>query len=725
AWPQGSVRYLYGGHFLDYLARRFGEEALRQVSYDYGGRFIPFAMNASIESAIGFTYPELYDDFLTELRREVGAQRDEIERLGRLEGVQLTERGQEIGPARIGRDGTVYFVESAVGEHTVLKAMAPHRSERTIGRVLSGAQLALHPDGRHAVVAQVEVHDVYRTFGDLFWIDLDDGAGVQISHGARARDPDIAADGSRVVFAQNDGVHSVVRSSRLGDITAVETLADLGPGTQVWSPRFSPDGESVVFAGFRDGRRDIYRVDIESQRVANLTADQAVDGAPVFSPDGAWVYFHSDRDGVFNLYAVASGGGVVRRLTRVVGGAFQPEPTPEGDALVYRTYGTKGFDLARLSLNDALDDTGDWPPWVPPDEEPARIVRQRAEVYPVRSYTVGSTILPRVWLPVLSVDSRGGTYGAGVFGEDAVGLHAYSVSAWYGVTSEFPGFSLWYTNRQFHPGLFVTLNRRLGFAMLPYVRNGRPVGVEEEIWSGRIGAAWPLLARRESNLSLTTTYEMTFRRGTRPLPMEPLDRTPRFPDQGRFGALRLRLTYGNLRSYLASISTEEGTRVAATLRLEDPWLGSSFTAVSVSVALTQFLRVPYHPRHVLAADLSFRVGKSNYSRRKLFGIGGLPRRDLILEIIAGRFGSAGALRGFPQTPFLIGDAIAVGHLEYRMPLVDVESGLQTLPIYFRTLHAAMFVDGAAVGDTASDLAGNQHYSLGLELRMSLVLAYGL
>ncbi|MBI5510451.1 MAG: PD40 domain-containing protein [Deltaproteobacteria bacterium] len=719
-WPQGTAAYLYGGRFMDFLARRYGEDLLAEIGRDYGRRLFPFAVNASLKQATGSDYPSLYREFVAETTARYRAQLHEVEAAGVIEGEALTARGQDFGAIRVGPRGAVYFVEAPIDAHPSLRALDPDGAEREIAWVHGAASFALYPSGDKALVAELEVDEVYRLYGDLFELDLQHGELQQLTHGARAQSVDLSKDGGRVVYSELSSMHSIVRIARADDLGGAETLVDLGPDTQVFSPRFSPAGDAVVFAASAAGQRDLYLADLASATTVKVTDDRAVDGGPVFSSDGRFVLFHSDRDGIFNLYAVPRAGGPVRRLTRVRTGAFYPEPSADGRTLYYRTYSSRGFDLARLD-DVALDQAA------PAESALARAPAPESPgvaAYPATPYRALPSLLPTVWTPVLATDTRGNTYGLSTSGADAVGLHAYSAAAWWGTASELAGFQLAYANRQFHPGVNVSGDRGLSYAAMPYVRNGQSQAVEEEVWSGRLSTSWPLWSRRDLSLSIGTGYELQYRRNTRPLVFDPFDRAPVFPDDGRFAATRLSLGFSNVHRYGNSISPVQGGAVSLGLRLEDPYVGSSYSAVSGTVEITHYFENPWLSRQVLATDVFFGYGRSSYLRRKLFAVGGLPQRDILLDLYNNSFGGAQALRGFPARP-QIGDAALVGHVEYRAPIVDVETGVETLPIYLQTLHGSLFVDAAALADTPAAFADAARASIGFELVMGMLLGYGL
>lgn len=724
AWPQGHVPYLYGGLFVDYLARRFGEDALRRVSFDYGAQLLPFGVNVTARHVFGEDYDGLYADFVTELRGRYGAALSEVKQAGRHEGeliIRRGHRGQDVGPARMSQDGTMYFVAAPIDDHAALYRRDAAGNVTQVTRVYADAELALLPGAREALLTQDEVTDLYRVHGDLFRVDLATGRKVRLTQGARVSGPDVSPDGATLVFVQADGGHMVLREASVAQPTRAQTLVDLGPETQLWTPRFSPDGRSVVFAGMAAGRRDIYLYDRATRHLNRLTDDRALDGAPVFTIDGSAVLYHSDRDGIYNLYVQEVAGGAPRRLTRVLGGAFYPEPWPDGRTVLYRSYSSRGFDLARIDLPAVSD----LPPATEPSyDRPSVPHRASAVLYPSRPYGAWETLRPRGWLPLSGVDTRGGVWGLTVQGADALALHSYFLQGWYGTVSRTPGFFLSYTNRQFHPGVTLDVSRQLGFAAVPYVRDGVERGVEEDVWAGRISTGVPLWLSRERMVQLIPSYELRHRRARVALQVDPLDATSSLPDEGRFASVGLQLTYSSLQRYLSSISFEEGTRATAQVRLESPLLGSEYRSWSVSGALTRYVRIQPLSRHVLMLDVFGGYGRSNYKRSRLFAIAGLPTRDLLLDAYQQRFAGTRALRGYPLVPYA-GDLLLSGTVEYRLPFYDIERGVGTLPIYFGALHGALFVDGAAIADGPRGLRRGQHYSAGLEGRLDLVVGYAL
>lgn len=93
----------------------------------------------------------------------------------------------------------------------------------------------------------------------------------------------------------------------------------------------SPDGGTIVF----DLLGDLYTMPFSGGSATPLTQGMAFDGQPRFSPDGQTVVFVSDRSGGDGIWTISVDGADTVRITSGENSAYQsPEWTPDGDYIV-------------------------------------------------------------------------------------------------------------------------------------------------------------------------------------------------------------------------------------------------------------------------------------------------------------------------------------------------------------------------------------------------------
>ncbi|MBQ3564780.1 MAG: Tol-Pal system protein TolB [Alphaproteobacteria bacterium] len=110
-----------------------------------------------------------------------------------------------------------------------------------------------------------------------------------------------------------------------------------------YAPRYSPDGNSMIFSLSKHGSSSIYRLDLITKKVTKLTKGRCIDTSPCYSPDGKYIVFNSDRGGTPQLYIMEADGSNIRRLSFGKGRYATPVWSPRGDWIAFTRFGAEGF----------------------------------------------------------------------------------------------------------------------------------------------------------------------------------------------------------------------------------------------------------------------------------------------------------------------------------------------------------------------------------------------
>ena len=137
-------------------------------------------------------------------------------------------------------------------------------------------------------------------------------------------DPAISPDGLQVAFISfRSGCPEIWISDNAGESARQMTFFE---GTEVTQPAWSPDGRYLLSAASPAGRRNIFRIEVETTALRWLTTSGQEETEPQWSRDGRWITFASNRSGRQELWRMPAAGGPAYRLTQNGGTVNQGEP---------------------------------------------------------------------------------------------------------------------------------------------------------------------------------------------------------------------------------------------------------------------------------------------------------------------------------------------------------------------------------------------------------------
>ena len=731
-WPRANNWYTVGGRFLTWISDEYGLGALRDLSHDLGGRVIPLAINLSSQRVLGKSYLELYEEFRADEERQALAVRDAVRASGETQVEALTGLGELTHSPRFSADsGTLYYFNAGPDRLPELRALelppccnigatrpaGTRPGDRHLADSYGEGTIALDPRGR-ILYARTEIYQEFADVQDLHALDPRMGDTERLTRGLRASEPDVSRDGALVFTMRRPAGGTAIALLEPGS-PAPRILFEDPQGAPVASPRFGPSGAEIAFLHHRGGAWKVRLVARQGGALRDVTRDRAFERDPAWSPDGKYLLFSSDRTGVFNIHAFRLEDATLWRVTNVVLGAFEPEVSPDGAQLALVTYGPDGYDLSRMPFDPPSFVAVEGAPQAARRPQPPPLPPE--EIFPVRPYDPLPTLRPHWWFPYFATDAVGNTAGVITSGQDAAERHDYQAVAWWAIDSRQPGWDVVYTNHTLYPDVSLTALRDVETA------SGAGPGYTERIVQGTISASFPF-SQIERSHSVALRYELTH------LAMNTPAADGNNPPSGLIAAATLSYAYTDARRFVRSISNEQGQRFALAARVSAKVLGSDFTFGQLSASYARYFRMPWRLdgfplHHVFAVRLGGGVARGDFSERHLFSLGGFDSGDPVRSILNPVGAPVRILRGFTRGAFS-GEAYVLGTFEYRLPLLDVETGAWTLPVYLRRLHASAFSD---VGDAwmpfddgpflASHPPFQLHAGAGAELRAEVVFGY--
>ena len=385
----GEFVYNQGYAMMVYIHQQYGAEKVDELTHQIGS----MSFDPAIRRVLGISADQFYADWAAFLAENYGRLESEIRTGGFFEGMPLDEVNEgvlEYHPA-LSPDGKKLAYLTSEKQDFAITSLKIYDFETQKKTKLKGwidTRSGWSPDGEELVFVRNK-----GGFNDLYIYNLAADKERRISARLRAKDPSFSPDGQRIAFVHNeDGTNNLGLIDRDG--TDLVYLTNNNDATQYSAPRFSPDGEWLLFSVFRGEDRDIAMIRVDSpprpkvfekakkkeksedeedeeeteetidvfpDTVAfahpdssgfrAVVASSADERDPYWLPDGSGFVFSSDQSGIFNIYRYRLENREVEQLTNVIGGAFVPTVAAD-ESVVYSGYHSNDYSLYRFEMGE-------------------------------------------------------------------------------------------------------------------------------------------------------------------------------------------------------------------------------------------------------------------------------------------------------------------------------------------------------------------------------------
>ena len=206
-------------------------------------------------------------------------------------------------------------------------------------------------------LVRLQPGDVFGEFvgGDIWRRELENGLEERLVEDAY--DPAVAPDGRRIAFdAPRSGTRRIWIADERGR-NAQQVSLDSSEAVSHVAPRWSPDGNRIVYQEIEHTRFDIRVVDVATRAGTAVTDDDFQDVNPVWDGSGRAIYFSSYRAGGMNVWRVPVAGngtptGPPAQITTGAGQDVQLS-VPSADGRLAFTVLQLNADLWRLPVDPA------------------------------------------------------------------------------------------------------------------------------------------------------------------------------------------------------------------------------------------------------------------------------------------------------------------------------------------------------------------------------------
>ena len=748
SWPAGTAPYIYGQSLIHYIADKYGDDQLIDVSETFT-RHPLLGINYALKRTLKLSLDELYQTWKDSIVLKYKTQMQNIISLMPITtSKQLTNYHSRIDYPRwittsegfkiaikVSNPNSFPFIRLIDPKQFFTPFTFPRIDEqllvkRTYGR---DSSYDISSDYSTLIYAKLDNFNRYYRYYDLYFHDIKTKKEIRLSKGLRARDPIFSSSNSEkdhqkiIAIVNQSGTNNLIsidlkhlqtstelklHNLKLISNEDVVYLTHLKENSQLYHPALSPNGNIIALSVWQNGALDICTLNLKHRQIGDkylsllpIFQDQYNDLSPNWSPDGKFLFFSSDRTGIYNIFAFSISDKKLYQVTNIIGGAFEPSISPDGQQLAYIEYHASGYELHVMNMEPSK--------WIEIKynniSSTSPVVNYNPEVFSpknkfsIHSYhPLSSFWQPTYWIPAVQMTGTDINIGFSSELHDLLGYHSLPFTMTYNLFQNNLCYFLNYYNYEYKPSIHLYASGNT--SSLSQDKN--ITTPQFSLWEkGKIGLNinFPFEGNTSSNIN-SRCYQSIFSLGYQYEKIANNKSSHSSHSSGsnslndnfdKITSLRLKYTYSDAEKYELSISPEQGQAFSINYEHADSLLGGDYSFDKLLFDGRKFIPLP-SLHHTLSLRLIAGYSSKNILDREKFNLGGHYSADNLSNVDLDTF----SLRGYsPNT--LEGNNLLLTSLEYRFPIANIERGLKQGPffVFLERLSGTIFVDIGSAWDS--------------------------
>jgi len=336
--------YNQGFSLTKYIVKKYGEESLKDISYELSNPF-SFSINRALKKSIGISGYKIYGDWKIELENIYNEQLKNIDQKEKNYSIIQDKGTTNIHPIWSFDGSTIAYLSNKDNDYFSQTDLYIYNLEDSTSKKIAGGIKTSPTWVSDSLLVYSKISKPNKDgskFFDLYSYNLNEKKQKRLTNGLRLYSPYFDNKDNKI-YAINtyDGTSNIFKGNI--DYSNYEKITDFDDGTQIFS--ITSNDSLIVFDAVVNHSRKLYSLNKWTKEIDEFIINNWDNRDPVFSSDNKFIYV-DDKYGIFNL--ILKDEDNISYLSNVIGGAFMPDISSDGE-IAFSIYENGSYKIAILN----------------------------------------------------------------------------------------------------------------------------------------------------------------------------------------------------------------------------------------------------------------------------------------------------------------------------------------------------------------------------------------